>query len=110
MTHIEDIRLYPVAIPLNHPYKSATRMTAHSEDIVVQITTSDGAVGWGSAALRSFPTGETLKSAFKVLEEYLVPVVQGKNPFDREQIIREMDLAIPFHYSPKAAIDVAIHR
>lgn len=109
MTRIEKIHLFPVAIPLNHPYKSATRMTAHSEDIVVKLITSDGAAGWGSAALRSFPTGETLASALRVLEEYLVPVVQGKNPFDREKIIQDMDAAIPFHYSPKAAVDVALH-
>ncbi len=49
MTRIEKAHLYPVAIPLNHPYKSATRTTANSEDIVVKLTTADGATGWGAA-------------------------------------------------------------
>ena len=65
MPKIDRIDLFPVAIPLNHPYKSATRRTAHSEDIVVRIS-ANGISGWGAAALRTFPTGETLKSAYKI--------------------------------------------
>ena len=46
MTRIEKGHLYPVTIPLSHPYKSATRMTAHSEDIAVKLTTVDSATAW----------------------------------------------------------------
>lgn len=108
MRKIEKIELFPVAIPLNHPYKSATRTATHSEDIVVKIT-CEGVSGWGGAPLRSFPTGETLKSAYQILDEYLVPAVADCNPFDRERIVHRMEKAIPFHYSPKAAIDCAVH-
>ena len=108
MPKIEKIELFPVAIPLTHPYRSATRAATRSEDIVVKIT-CEGVAGWGAAALRSFPTGETLKSAFRILEEYLVPAVSGSSPFERERIVQKMDAAIPFHYSPKAAIDCAAH-
>ena len=109
MDHIEKAEIYPIALPLNHPYKSATRTATHSQDVVVKLITSDGAAGWGAAALRPYPTGESLASAVKVLDEYLVPVVQGKNPFDREKILHKMDAAIAFHHSPKAAVDCALH-
>ncbi len=109
MDHIEKAEIYPIALPLNHPYKSATRTATHSQDVIVKLITSDGASGWGAAALRPYPTGESLASAVKVLEEYLVPVVQGENPFDREKILHKMDAAIAFHHSPKAAVDCALH-
>ncbi len=108
MPRIEKIELFPVAIPLTHAYKSATRTATHSEDIVVKITCG-GVAGWGAAALRSFPTGESLRSAYRILEEYLVPAVSGSNPFEREGIVRKMNGAIPFHHSPKAALDCAVH-
>ena len=109
MTRIEIIEIYPVAIPLTHPYKSATRMATHSQDVIVKLIASDGAVGWGAGALRPFPTGESLASAVRVLEEYLVPAVKGQNPFDREKIVQAMDSALPFHHAPKAAVDCALH-
>jgi L-alanine-DL-glutamate epimerase-like enolase superfamily enzyme len=108
MPKIDRIDLFPVAIPLNHPYKSATRRTAHSEDIVVRIS-ANGISGWGAAALRTFPTGETLKSAYKILEELLIPIVEGQDAFEREHILEQMDKIIPFHHSPKSAIDCALH-
>ncbi len=52
MRKIEKIELFPVAIPLNHPYKSATRMATHSEDIIVKITCAT-----------AFPAGEERRSA-----------------------------------------------
>ncbi len=109
MTHIEKIEIHPVSIPLNHPYKSATRMATHSQDVVVKLQTSEGAAGWGAGALRPYPTGESLASAIKVLGEYLVPAIQGENPFNREKILHKMDAAIAFHHSPKAAVDCALH-
>ena len=54
MRKIEKIELFPVAIPLNHPYKSATRMATHSEDIVVKIT-CDGVSGWARSAAALVP-------------------------------------------------------
>ncbi len=35
---MRKIEIFLVAIPLTHPYKSATRTVTHSEDIVVKIT------------------------------------------------------------------------
>jgi L-alanine-DL-glutamate epimerase-like enolase superfamily enzyme len=106
---IERIDLYPVSIPLNHPYKDANRIETHSRDVVVKLTESGGATGWGAGSPRSFPTGETQVSAMKTLQEYLAPLLHGKNPFDIEAIHHEMDSAIPFHHAPKSGIDCALH-
>lgn len=106
---IERVDVYPVAIPLNHPYKDANRIETHSRDVVVKVTESSGAVGWGAGSPRSFPTGETQGTAMKVLQEYLLPLVRGGKPFDIESLHHKMDMAIPFHHAPKSAIDIALY-
>ncbi|MFP6869776.1 MAG: mandelate racemase/muconate lactonizing enzyme family protein [Nitrospinota bacterium] len=106
---IERIEAFPVSIPLNHTYKDANRIETHSRDVVVKISASGGAVGWGAGSPRTFPTGETQASAIKVLEEILLPLLGGKDPFELEAIHREMGAAIPFHFAPKSAIDCALY-
>ena len=109
MPIIETVEAFPVSIPLNHPYKDANRIETHSRDVVVKLTASGGAIGWGAGSPRSFPTGETQSSAFTVLKEYLLPLIKGKDPFYLEAIHRDMESTIPFHYAPKSAIDCALH-
>ncbi len=106
---IDRAEVFPVSIPLNHPYKDANRIERHSRDVVVKITEAGGAVGWGAGSPRTFPTGETQVSAVKVLEEYLIPLLGGKDPFAIEAIHREMEAAIPFHFAAKSAIDCALY-
>ncbi len=109
MVNIERVEAIPVSIPLNHPYKDANRIETHSRDVVVKVTASGGAVGWGGGSPRSFPTGETQASAIKVLGDHLLPLLEGKDPFEIESIHLEMEAAIPFHYAPKSAIDCALY-
>lgn len=106
---IERLEVFPVAIPLNHPYKDATRLETHSRDVVVKITAEGGAVGWGAGSPRSHPTGETQASAVKVLKEIIAPVVVGKSVWQREAIEHAMNAAIPFHFAPKCAVDCALY-
>jgi len=106
---IEHIEAFPVSIPLNHTYKDANRIETHSRDVVVKIFSSDGAIGWGAGSPRTFPTGETQASAIKVLEEVLLPLLVGMNPFRLEAIHRDMEASLPFHFASKSAIDCALY-
>jgi len=109
MVKIDRAEAFPVSIPLNHPYKDANRIETHSRDVVVKITASGGAIGWGAGSPRTFPTGETQLTAMSVLNEYLLPLLNGRDSFDLEGIHRAMDAAIPFHFAPKSAIDCALY-
>ncbi|MFQ5894237.1 MAG: mandelate racemase/muconate lactonizing enzyme family protein [Nitrospinota bacterium] len=106
---VERADVIPIAIPLKHPYKDATRMETHSRDVLLKITTDAGATGWGAAAARSHPTGETQAGAAAVLREVLVPRLLGQDPFRREALMTSLEEAIPFHYAAKAAVDIALH-
>lgn len=105
------LEVHPVAIPLSHPYRDATRVETHSRDVLVRLVDSDGAWGWGAATPRHFPTGETLPGTVHVLDEVLRPVVLGADlDGDGLSVLhRTLEAAIPGHHAAKAAVDVAAH-
>lgn len=106
---IDRIDVHPVALPLVHPYRDATRVETHSRDVFVRLTTDEGAVGWGATAPRAFPTGETQRATVDVIEELLAPAVIGSDPFGVEAIHQRMTAAIAGNFAAKAAIDIALH-
>ena len=44
---ITDIRLWKLSVPLRVPFKTALRTVYRVEDVVVEVRTDEGAVGWG---------------------------------------------------------------
>src|SRR5918992_6409397 len=102
---IERFEVHPVALPLVHPYRDATRVETHSRDVLVHLVTDDGAEGWGAGTPRRFPTGETQVGTVHVLERVLAELVVGADPSDPPAVGRAMEAAIPANYAAKAAVD-----
>ena len=50
---ITDVRLGTLSVPLRVPFKTALRSVSSVEDVIVEIITDTGAVGYGEAP----PTG-----------------------------------------------------
>src|SRR5918998_2662451 len=101
---IERFEVHPVAIPLVHPYRDATRVETHSRDVLVHLVTEDGAEGWGAGTPRRFPTGETEVGTVHVLESVLAEVVIGRDAEDPAGISAAMEGAIPGNFAAKTAI------
>jgi L-alanine-DL-glutamate epimerase-like enolase superfamily enzyme len=106
---LDRFEVLPVAVPLDHPYRDATRVETHSRDVLVRLGTSDGATGWGAGTPRRFPTGETQVGTVHVLEAILREVVLGRDAEDLDGLHAALDAAIPGHEAAKAAVDIAIH-
>lgn len=106
---IERFEVHPVALPLVHPYRDATRVETHSRDVLVHLTTDDGAEGWGAGTPRRFPTGETQAGTVHVLERVLVEVVVGRDAAEPAAVGAAMEAAIPGNHAAKAAVEVAVH-
>ena len=109
---IARLDVHPVAIPLAHPYRDATRVETHSRDVLVRLVDDDGADGWGAGTPRHFPTGETQVGTVHVLENVLREVVVGWDPEGDGGLAtlhRRLDAAIPGHYAAKAAVEIAAH-
>ena len=106
---IERFEVHPVAIPLVHPYRDATRVETHSRDVLVHLVSADGAEGWGAGTPRRFPTGETQVGTVHVLEQVLAEIVVGADAEAPPDVWAAMERAIPANFAAKAAVDTAVH-
>ena len=56
---ITEIRLGSISVPLRVPFKTALRTVTSVEDIILEIHTDTGAVGYGEAPPTGVVTGDT---------------------------------------------------
>lgn len=97
-----------VVLDLKEPFVIASEAVTKCAHVFCYIMTDDGVSGVGTVAtIPAFmgETGATIKAAVDHLSQLLI----GKDPFEVERIVRELDLALPGNNSAKAAIDLACH-
>ncbi|MQA97637.1 MAG: mandelate racemase/muconate lactonizing enzyme family protein [Streptosporangiales bacterium] len=70
MTVIERLDVFPLRVPLDHPYGSARGLIPARQLTLVRLTTSDGAIGWGEG----YGTPAVVAAAV----EDLAPTVRGR--------------------------------
>jgi L-alanine-DL-glutamate epimerase-like enolase superfamily enzyme len=90
-----------------HPFAIARWTSTEHRLIRVCITGDDGVEGWGEAAPNRF-YGETADTALAALER-LRPIVEACNPWAIEDVEADMNRALRFNGSMKAAISAALH-
>lgn len=113
---IKNIEVVPVELPLVREHKMAY---SHGERIgkfsLIRIETDEGINGWGEA-----PTeinwggdygsyyGESQKTTFHIIKDFLETDLQGENPFQLEVIGQKMDRRVKGYPYAKAAIEMAL--
>ena len=113
---IEQIELFPLRYPtvMRFRFFEGPISGGGRPAVLIKITASDGSVGWGESVPVPRWSYETLESAVSTLENYLIPILQGMNPFDLEFIHQVMNKEIANGFSTgapitKAGIDIALH-
>lgn len=113
---IERIDLYPVRYPTVMRFKFFEGPTGGGgrPAVIIKVTSSNGAVGWGESVPVPRWSYETLESAVSTIERYLAPLLLGMNPFDLEEIHAAMNREVANGFTTgapitKAGIDIALH-
>lgn len=106
---IKTIVIGKLTIPLIRPFITAVRRTENVEDIVIQIKTTCGKTGYGSAAATPLITGDSLESIISAIKYSIAPKLIGKNLADFNQLIQINQQALQKNTSAKAAVDIALH-
>ncbi|MGC4790979.1 o-succinylbenzoate synthase [Micromonospora sp. DT178] len=77
MRRIEAVELRRVRLPLVHRFQTSSHAKRELEHILVALTDTDGAVGWGEIASPSGPfyCAETVESCWAVARDHLAPMV-----------------------------------
>lgn len=94
--------------PLRIPFKTALRTVTTLEEITVQVSDSEGFVGWGSVVPTPAITGDSEEKIRDDLEEILR--LLRRTPLHHpRQWKQELDLTHSYSRSALSAVDVAIH-
>lgn len=108
---IDRVDIYAVRIPYVRPIKFAYGSRSVGDYLILKIYTDDGAYGiGGGGALWPPVSGENIRGAIQLMEEYFVPAaLLGEDPFNTSKIIDTMDRLCVGQTMTKSSVDFALH-
>ena len=105
---ITEVRLGMISVPLRVPFKTALRTVNSVEDVVVEIHTDTGAVGYGEAPPTGAITGDTTGAILGALRDHIIKTIVGRDVDDFEDLMKAVQKSIVHNSSAKAAVDMAL--
>lgn len=105
---ITDVRLGMISVPLRVPFKTALRTVNSVEDVVVEIHTDTGAVGYGEAPPTGVITGDTTGAIIGAIQDHIAKNIIGKDVDDFENLLMLVQSCVLKNTSAKAAVDMAL--
>ncbi|RPE77053.1 dipeptide epimerase [Vulcaniibacterium tengchongense] len=106
---ITDIRFGMLRVPLKTPFKTALRTVEAVEDIVVEVHTDTGHVGYGEAPATAVITGDTHGSIVEAIAKFIAPRLIGQDVANLDRITRLIQGALEKNTSAKAAVEIAVY-
>ena len=105
---ITKVRLGRISVPLRVPFKTALRQVNSVEDIIVEIHTDTGEVGYGEAPPTGAITGDTTGAIIGAFQDHIIKTLVGRDVEDFENLTRDVQKCIVKNSSAKAAADIAL--
>jgi len=105
---VARIRLFLIESPIKMArLQGVGNVKGTVKRVLIELTASDGVIGWGEAAPWEVFTG-TPEAAFSALDIYLRPIVLGKPVRRIRALMTELDRALVGHAEAKVAIEMAL--
>lgn len=105
---ITEVKLGILSVPLRVPFKTAVRSVASVEDVIVEIHTDKGAIGYGEAPPTGAVTGDTTGAIVGALQDHIIKTIMGRDIDDFENLLQAVNRCILKNTSAKAAVDMAL--
>ena len=105
---ITNVRLGRISVPLRTPFKTALRTVDSVRDVIVEIRTDCGAVGYGEAPPTGAITGDTTGAIIGAIEDHIAKTILGREVEDFEPLIQSVQKCVVGNSSAKAAVDMAL--
>lgn len=93
---------------LRVPFKTALRSVSSVEDVIVEIHTDTGAVGYGEAPPTGVITGDTTGAIIGAIRDHIAKTIIGRDVDDFEDLMIALNACIQKNTSAKAAVDMAL--
>ena len=101
---ITEVRLGLISVPLRVPFKTALRSVSSVEDVIVEIHTDTGAVGYGEAPPTGVITGDTTGAIIGAIRDHIAKTIIGRDVDDFEDLMIALNACIQKNTSAKAAV------
>lgn len=105
---ITEVKLGKISVPLRVPFKTALRSVNSVEDVVVEIHTDTGAVGYGEAPPTGAITGDTTGAIVGAIQDHISKSIMGHDVDEFEDVLQIVQTCIVKNSSAKAAVDMAL--
>ncbi|MBQ2854596.1 MAG: dipeptide epimerase [Oscillospiraceae bacterium] len=105
---ITQVRLGRISVPLRTPFKTALRTVSSVEDVIVEIHTDDGRIGYGEAPPTGPITGDTTLAIIGAIQDHIGKSIIGMDVDDFEDVMQQVQKSIVGNTSAKAAVDMAL--
>ena len=105
---ITEVRLGMISVPLRVPFKTALRTVNSVEDVIVELRTDTGAVGYGEAPPTGAITGDTTGAIIGAIQDHIGKSILGRDVDDFEDLLQTVQKCVVKNTSAKAAVDMAL--
>ena len=105
---ITKVRLGRISVPLRAPFKTALRSVNSVEDVLVEVHTDCGAVGYGEAPPTGAITGDTTGAIIGAIQDHIAKTIVGRDVDEFEPLLQSVQKCIVGNTSAKAAVDMAL--
>ena len=105
---ITEVRLGRISVPLRVPFKTALRSVNSVEDVIVELHTDTGAVGYGEAPPTGAITGDTTGAIVGAIQDHIAKSILGRDVDEFEDVLQLVQGCIVKNTSAKAAVDMAL--
>lgn len=106
---ITDIKTKGISVPLRTPFKTALRTVGNVEDVIVEIYTDTGNIGFGEAPPTGVITGDTTGAIIGAIEDHIKKSILGMEIENFEAIMQKLNSCVVKNTSAKAAVDIALY-
>ena len=105
---ITEVKLGRISVPLRVPFKTALRSVNSVEDVIVEIHTDTGNIGYGEAPPTGAITGDTTGAIVGAIQDHIAKSIIGRDVDDFEDVLQTVQKCIVKNTSAKAAVDMAL--
>lgn len=105
---ITAVRMGKISVPLRTPFKTALRTVNSVEDVIVEIHTDDGRIGYGEAPPTGAITGDTTFAIIGAVQDHIAKSIIGMDVDYFEDVLQKVQKSIVGNTSAKAAVDMAL--
>ena len=98
---ITQVKLGRISTPLRVPFKTALRTVSSVEDVIVELHTDTGAVGYGEAPPTGVITGDTTGAIIGAIRDHIAPAILGRDLDEFEDLTAAVQKALVHNTSAK---------